>query len=67
MNVTPKRRQPPNPPAIEPTACKHCGKRIVWVNWSWQPGWMHQPAGAAFQDDTYRYCRRTAAAPKEDR
>ena len=45
------------------STCRHCGKRIVSVNWSMGPGWTHQPAGASFQDDMHRYCHRTVAEP----
>lgn len=43
--------------------CRHCGERIVYVNWSWRPGWTHQAAGASFQDGVHEWCRRTRAAP----
>lgn len=46
--------------------CRHCGKRIVLVNWALGPGWTHQPAGSAFQDGQYVYCRVTRAAEPEE-
>ena len=45
--------------------CRHCGARIVWVNWSCRPGWTHQPEGASFQGRQHDYCRTTRAEPKE--
>lgn len=43
--------------------CKHCGERIVLINYSMGPSWTHQPAGASFQDGTHQYCHRTVAEP----
>jgi hypothetical protein len=43
--------------------CRHCGERIVLVNWSLGPGWTHQPAGAAFQDNIRDHCAVTVAEP----
>ena len=48
----------------EPTTCKHCGARIVSINYSTGPEWMHQPAGASFHDGVYRYCHKTRAEPE---
>ena len=45
------------------STCRHCGKRIVLVNWAMGPGWTHQPEGASFQDGMHRYCHRTVAEP----
>ena len=47
------------------STCRHCGKRIVSVNWATGADWTHQPAGASFQDDMHRYCHRTVAEPIE--
>ena len=44
------------------STCRHCGERIVLVNWSMGPGWTHQPEGAAFQDRQHVYCHVTRAA-----
>ena len=43
------------------STCRHCGKRIVLVNWSMGPGWTHQPEGASFQDGMHVYCHVTRA------
>ena len=43
--------------------CKHCGQRIVLVNYSMGRAWTHQPAGASFQDGAHQYCHRTIAEP----
>jgi len=43
--------------------CKHCGARIVLVNFALGPEWMHQPAGSAFQDDMNQFCVQTKAEP----
>lgn len=43
--------------------CLHCLQRIVLVNFSLGPKWMHQPEGAAFQDGMYEYCHLSAAEP----
>ena len=40
------------------STCRHCGKRIVLVDWSMGPGWTHQP-----EDGMHRYCHRTVAEP----
>lgn len=43
--------------------CKHCGRRIIQIN----PGdeyWVHQPAGSAFLDNTYIWCKLKSAEPK---
>ena len=45
------------------STCRHCGKRIVSVNWATGADWTHQPKGASFQDDMHRYCHRTVAEP----
>ena len=47
------------------STCRHCGERIVLVNWSMGPGWTHQPAGASFQDGMHVYCHVTRAAEPE--
>ena len=47
------------------TLCRHCGKRIVRVNYSRGPEWVHQPAGAAFEDGVHPYCHVTKAEPRE--
>lgn len=43
--------------------CKHCRKRIVKINFASGEKWMHQPAGAAFQDDMREFCKITIAEP----
>lgn len=48
------------------STCRHCGQRIVLVNYALGPGWTHQPAGAAFQDGRHTYCHQTEAAPIEE-
>lgn len=45
--------------------CVHCGQRIV-KDRTMFGGWVHQPAGAAFQDGQHRYCETTKAEPAED-
>lgn len=49
-----------------PSTCRHCGARIVWVNWSYRPGWTHQAEGASFQDRQHVYCHTTRAEPEEE-
>lgn len=46
-------------------SCRHCGERIVLVNYSPGPRWVHQPAGASFQDHQHRHCHLTVAEPRE--
>lgn len=46
--------------------CKHCGYRIVLVNFALGEAWRHQPAGSAFQDRMTIYCEMTVAEPIED-
>lgn len=48
--------------------CKHCQKRIIWVNFGWRPRWMHSPSGASDISgfDTYEYCHMTAAEPEDE-
>ena len=41
------------------STCRHCGERIVLVNWSMGPGWTHQPEGA---QDQHVYCHTSHAA-----
>lgn len=45
------------------STCRHCGERIVLVNWALGPGWTHQPQGAAFMDGAHDLCARTVAEP----
>ena len=47
------------------STCRHCGERIVLVNWAMGPGWTHQPEDAAFQDGMHVYCHVTRAAEPE--
>ena len=47
------------------TFCRHCGQRIVQINYSTGPEWTHQPAGSSFQDGVHPYCQITRAEPKE--
>jgi len=35
------------------STCRHCGKRIVRVNYSSGLSWTHQHESAAFQDDQH--------------
>lgn len=44
------------------STCRHCGERIVLVNWSMGPGWTHQPEGA---QDQHVYCHTSHAAEPE--
>ena len=44
-------------------ACRHCGGRIVLVNWALGPRWTHQHSSAAFQDGIHEYCYLTVAEP----
>lgn len=46
------------------TVCRHCGQRIVCVNYLTGPAWTHQPAGASFQDGAHIYCHTTTAKPR---
>ena len=46
-----------------PTICAYCRQRIVRVNYSMGPEWVHQPEGAAFADGQYTFCRITVATP----
>jgi len=48
------------------STCKHCGKRIVKVNYALGPTWVHQENGAAFSDGIHDYCRTTTAEPLEE-
>ena len=41
--------------------CRHCGKRIVKMNYTLGSQWTHQQAGAAFQDGVHEYCHLTRA------
>lgn len=49
----------------EEKKCKHCGIRIVWVNFGWRPRWMHRPTGTSFYDGEYEFCHTLAATPEE--
>lgn len=53
----------PTPDSV--STCRHCGGRIVLVNYAMGPSWTHQPAGAAFQDGQHQFCHRTRAEPPE--
>lgn len=57
---------PPEPMMADETVstCEHCGDRIVLVNYSMGPSWVHQSAGASFSDGVHTYCKKTAATPK---
>lgn len=46
--------------------CKHCAKRIVKVNFALGEKWVHQPAGASFQNGMYTSCQLTVAEPRDD-
>lgn len=46
--------------------CKNCRKRIVKKNFSMGEKWMHQPAGASFDDHMYEFCKITVAEPEID-
>lgn len=46
------------------STCKHCGERIVCLNFALGMKWMHQPEGAAFSI-LHEWCRRTYAEPEE--
>jgi len=45
--------------------CKNCGVRITKVNFALGESWMHHPAGSAFKDGEYRFCKVTEAEPLE--
>ena len=45
------------------STCRHCGKRIVKMNYTLGSQWTHQQAGAAFQDGVHEYCHLTRAEP----
>lgn len=47
----------------KPTTCRHCGARIVPTKFLDREHWTHQPAGAAFMDGQYEFCKRTVATP----
>lgn len=47
------------------SVCKHCGQRIVLINYMDAQDWTHQPAGAAFNDRAHRPCHTTYASPPE--
>lgn len=44
--------------------CRHCGQRIVLVNFALGASWRHQPSGSSFQDCMTEYCEQTTAAPR---
>jgi len=46
--------------------CKHCGHRIVRINFALGPRWVHQPYGASFNNGTFVYCQQTVAEPMEE-
>lgn len=55
-------------PNSDEAVCINCKQRIVRVNYSNGPTWVHQPAGASFQDGVHIYCHvmiATAADPGE--
>lgn len=45
------------------STCRHCGGRIVRVEFAMGAKWMHQHSGAAFQDDMHWFCHKTVAGP----
>jgi hypothetical protein len=45
------------------STCRHCGRRIVRVRYAMGEKWMHQPQGAAFQDNMHEWCHLTTAGP----
>lgn len=47
----------------EVSICKTCHKRIVKVNFALGEKWMHQDAGAAFEDGQYMFCHLSVAEP----
>lgn len=46
--------------------CKHCGRRIVLINYAFGLKWMHQPEEASFMDEVNLYCTTTVAEPEEE-
>lgn len=45
------------------STCVHCGRRVVKKNYALGEKWVHQPAGAAFDDYVEEFCQRTVATP----
>lgn len=46
--------------------CKHCGMRIVKVNFALGETWVHQVEGASGWDGQYQYCKTQAAEPESE-
>lgn len=49
---------------MDEDTCRNCWQRVVLVTYSTGPTWVHQSAGAAFQDGRHRYCHTTVAEPE---
>ena len=49
---------------MDEDTCRNCWQRVVLVNFAMGPSWVHQPAGAAFQDGQHTYCHMTVAVPE---
>jgi len=49
------------------STCRHCGDRIILVNYALGPQWTHQPAGSSFLDNTQSFCAHTTAEPVEEK
>lgn len=46
--------------------CRHCGKRIVHVNYSLGARWVHQHPDESFLDGLHEYCHITHAEPEQE-
>lgn len=56
------------PPADGSKKCKHCGNRIIWMEFGWRPRWMHssESTGSLSDFDSYEFCHMTAAEPEDE-
>lgn len=43
--------------------CKHCGKRIVLVNWALGRGWTHWQAEHSSINQAHEHCHLSVAEP----
>lgn len=46
--------------------CRNCGDPIRYINYSFQPRWVHQHLGASFEDGIYEYCQKSVATPPDN-
>jgi hypothetical protein len=49
---------------VDEDTCRNCWQRVVLVNYSTVPMWVHQPAGASNMDGVHRYCHMKVAEPE---